>query len=87
MGSTSIQISVRRSFTASDPPLSGCCIFAPVGPPGSTAVDAAKFVILSSWDSAIYSYSIPNACLIGSKNAHDDGISALSSDKRYRMMY
>lgn len=30
-----------------------------------------------------YSYSIPNACVVGSKIAHDDGVSALDCDARY----
>lgn len=48
------QLSVRRSFSASDPPLSGCCLLSRPAMPGSATGDTAKFVLAASWDSSIY---------------------------------
>jgi hypothetical protein len=89
-----LEISVRRTFSVSDPPLSGCCLLPNISDVG----DLTKFVVISSWDNTIYrftiiilvfrpfqclftfSYSVPNACVVGKRAAHDDGVSAVSCD-------
>ena len=48
-----VEISVRRTFTASDPPLSGCCLL----PQPSELGDMTKFILASSWDNTIYRYT------------------------------
>ena len=45
-----LEISVRRTFSVSDPPLSGCCLLPNISDVG----DLTKFVVISSWDNTVY---------------------------------
>jgi WD40 repeat protein len=43
-------------------------------------------VLVSSWDNAVYSYSVSHACALGKKVVHEDGVSTLSMDTTDRLI-
>ena len=70
-----VNFSVKRTFTATESPFSSCSV-----------TKDGKHLYASSLDNNLYHYSIQNACIIGKKQGHDDGISCIDLDSKGKIL-
>jgi WD40 repeat protein len=70
-----INFSLKRTFSGTNSPFSSC-----------TVTKDGKFLYASSLDNNLYHYSIQNACVVGKKQGHDDGISCIDMDSKGKLL-